>query len=117
MLHPSTPNKNHTAIQISPEDEVYTDTSYPQSMWRQFQVLYRRSFLCSRRDKVCYNNIGKSPVLEIFLRNLNRRNSHIIFRYSTKQPCTLMYVESTKCVGTLIELHWTKDSCTSMGTC
>jgi hypothetical protein len=72
MLHPSIPNTNSTAIQISPQDEVHTDTSYPQSVWRQFQVLSRRSFLCSQRDKVCYNNTGKSPFLEIFLRNLNQ---------------------------------------------
>jgi hypothetical protein len=86
MLHPSTPNINSTAIHISPEDEVCTDSSYPQSVWRQFQVLYRRSFLCSRRDKVCYNNGGKSPVLEIFLRNLNQIENfiyHIQIQYKT----------------------------------
>jgi len=71
VLHPSTPNTNGTAIQISPEDEVYTDTSYPQSMWRQFQVLCKRSFICSLRDKVCYSKIGKSPDVQIFLTNLN----------------------------------------------
>lgn len=63
MLHPAAPNRNGTAIQISPEDEVYTDTSYPQTMWRQFLVLTKRSFLCSLRDKVCHSNIRKSPAL------------------------------------------------------
>jgi len=86
MLHPSIPNTNSTAIRISPEDEVYADTSYPQSVWRQFQVLCRRSFLCSRRDKVRYNNVGKSPILEIFLRNLNQTEKfiyHIQIQYKT----------------------------------
>jgi hypothetical protein len=117
MLHTVTPNMNSTAVQISPEDEVYTDTGYPQSVWRQFQVLCRRSFLCSQRDKVCYNNIGKLPVLEMFLRNLNKtEKSYITFRYSMTEPCTVMYADSTNCIGTLIELYWTKHGSTSMGT-
>ncbi|GFG35132.1 hypothetical protein Cfor_09619 [Coptotermes formosanus] len=52
ILQPKAPNINGTAIQISPEDEIYKDTSYAQSVWRQFQVLCRRSFLCSLRDKI-----------------------------------------------------------------
>jgi len=71
MLHPAAPNTNGTAVQISPEDEVYTDTSYPQSVWRQFQVLCKRSFICSLRNKVCYSKIEKSPDIQIFLTNLN----------------------------------------------
>jgi hypothetical protein len=117
MLHRAAPNMNSTAIQISPVAEVSTDTSYPQSVWRQFQVLCRRSFLCSRRDVVCYNNIQKLPVLEMFLTNLNKtEKSYITFRYSMTQPGTVMYVDSTNRIDTLIELYWTKDGSTSMGT-
>jgi hypothetical protein len=53
MLHPTTPKENDTAIQIYTENEVYARTSYPQSTWKQFQVLLKRSLLCSLRDKVC----------------------------------------------------------------
>lgn len=53
MLHLTTQNWNDTAIQICTEKEVYAGTSYPLSGWKQFQVLLKRSLMCSLRDKVC----------------------------------------------------------------
>ncbi|PNF43079.1 ATP-binding cassette sub-family G member 4 [Cryptotermes secundus] len=48
----SASNKNGTVIQVCTENEVSIKTSYPQPMWKQFQILLRRSVLCTLRDKL-----------------------------------------------------------------
>jgi hypothetical protein len=114
MLQPKAPNINGTAIQISPEDEVYKDTSYAQSVWKQFQILCRRSFVCSLRDKVCYSNIGKSPVLQVSLRNLNKTEKFIYrtqIQHGTIMQCDVCGVNKLYWYTNYIILEERKSYC------